>query len=247
MSEEIRVSAQLRAGLIGAAVAAGLGLAGCIGTAVAVADPVLPVLPVDPALPLPVPPEPAPNVPPAAPPVAAPPPGPTALLSQVGQALQSNPVAAMNGLLAASPQPALVGQGPLPPGAVAGAPAANPLADIQMLRPQNFRMPTPDQASPYALAPNDTPSPFARIDAWKGVHAMVHSNLGRMPGSELGQALPGTAPPPGTNLPPGLEQFYVDPAAPTPAPPPGPVAGPPPALPVPPPADPLLLPVLPPA
>lgn len=229
VSDQLRGA--IRAGLIGTAVAAGLGLAGCIGgVSSALADPVLPV---DPSAPLPVPPGPAPVPAPGAPAAAAVPPaapGPTALLGQVTQALRSNPVAAMNDLLAASPQPAVVGLGPLPPGAVASGPAGNPLAAVQLLRPQNFRMPTADQASPYALAPNDTPSPFARIDAWKGVHAMVHSNLGRMPGSELGQPLSGTAPPPGTNLPPGLEQFYVDPS-------------PAPALPVPPVADPLLLPV----
>ena len=73
-------------------------------------------------------------------------------------------------------------------------------------------MPDPDQASPYQLAPNSEPSPFARIDAWKSVHALIHGGLGRMPGSDLGQPLPGIAAPPGVNLPPGLEQFYVDPA-----------------------------------
>jgi hypothetical protein len=109
--------------------------------------------------------------------------------------------------------PALLGQAPLPPGTISSGPAADPLALAQLLMPQNFRMPTPDQVSPYELAPNLEPSPFARIDAWKGVHALLHGGLGRMPGDELGQPLPGTAPPPGSNLPPGLEQFYIDPAA----------------------------------
>ena len=92
---------------------------------------------------------------------------------------------------------------PVPP-----APA-DPLVLAQLLMPQNFRMPTPDQISPYALAPNTDPGPFARIEAWRGVHALLHGGLGRMPGNDLGQPLPGTAPPPGSNLPPGLEQFYV--------------------------------------
>ena len=101
-----------------------------------------------------------------------------------------------------------------------GGPAADPLALAQLLMPQNFRMPTPDQVSPYLLAPNVDPSPFARIDAWKGVHALLHGGLGRLPGDELGQALPGTAAPPGSNLPPGLEQFYIADPPPLPPPPP---------------------------
>ncbi len=179
----------------GALAATGLGLVAFTGGLTSAgADPV-----VDPILPAP-----------------APPPA-SAARSVLGQAVaelgQSNPLDAMADLLANSPQPPLLGQGPLPPGTISSGPGADPLALAQLLMPQNYRMPTSDQASPYALAPNSTPSPFARIDAWKGVHALMHSNLGRIPGSELGQPLTGTAPPPGTNLPPGLEQFYVDPAA----------------------------------
>jgi hypothetical protein len=93
-------------------------------------------------------------------------------------------------------------------------PPFNPLDAVSQLRPENYRMPAADQDSPYPLAPNSAPSPFARVDAWKGVHALAHAGLGRMPGGDLGSPLPGTAPPPGTNLPPGLEQFYIDPALP---------------------------------
>ncbi len=97
-------------------------------------------------------------------------------------------------------------------------PAVNPLLTTPLLQPQNFRMPAPDQISPYPLAPNVNPSPFARIDAFKGVHALLHGGLGRMPGEDLSAPLPGTAPPPDAGVPPGLEQFYLAPAAP---PPPG--------------------------
>jgi hypothetical protein len=48
--------------------------------------------------------------------------------------------------------------------------------------------------------------------------------LGQMPKEQLGEPLPGTAPPPGTNIPSGLEQFLPDPPA-----PPGPPAPPAPA------------------
>jgi hypothetical protein len=153
-------------------------------------------------------------------------------MGQLDQVVQSNPFATVQDLLAASPQQPLIALAPSAPGS-APVPDLNTMA--QALQPQNFRMPTADQVSPYALAPNDNPSPFARLDAFRGVHALAHSNLGRLPGDQLGQPLPGTAPPPETNLPAGLEQFYAAPEVPASPPdaPPGPVA---------PPADPLLLP-----
>ena len=117
----------------------------------------------------------------------------------------------------------LLGQNPVP--AVGGtAPATLPSADVlsaaQLLAPQNYRMPAPDQDSPYALTQGTPPGPFARVDAWKGVHAMVHGALGRMPADQLGQPLPGIAPPAGVNIPIGPEQFLPDPAD-APPPPPG--------------------------
>ncbi len=130
----------------------------------------------------------------------------------------------------------LLGQTPVP--AVAGTvPAAPPSADIlnasQLLFPQTYRTvqgaddPT---SSPYDLQTGVPPGPFARVDALKGVHAMLHGALGRMPADQLGQPLPGTAPPPGTNIPAGPEQFLPDPAAPVgPAVPADPALLPPPA------------------
>ncbi|TGD87967.1 hypothetical protein BayCH28_09180 [Mycolicibacterium sp. CH28] len=126
----------------------------------------------------------------------------------------------------------LLGQTPTP--ALAGtAPAAPPNADIlngaQLLMAQNNGMPTPDQTSPYQLGPG-ADGPFARVNQWKGVHAFLHGALGRMPADQLGQPLPGTAPPPGTNIPAGPEQFLPDPAVPpNPAPPADPLVLPPPA------------------
>ena len=38
--------------------------------------------------------------------------------------------------------------------------------------------------------------------------------LGQMPQEQLGEPLPGTAPPPGTDVPPGLVQFQPDPPPP---------------------------------
>lgn len=95
-----------------------------------------------------------------------------------------------------------------------GTPAVNPLADVSSLMAHNFRMPSEDEVSPYVLQTDVPAGPFARVDAFKGLHAMLHGSLGRMPGSELGQPLPGTAPPPGTNIPAGIEAFLPEPIAP---------------------------------
>ncbi|GAY17906.1 hypothetical protein MSZK_46320 [Mycobacterium sp. shizuoka-1] len=129
----------------------------------------------------------------------------------------------------------LLGQTPAP--ALAGtAAAAPPNVDIldgtQLLIPQNYGMPTADQTSPYQLGPG-ADGPFARVNQFKGVHAMLHGALGRMPADQLGQPLPGTAPPPEINIPAGPEQFLPDPAA---APAPGAPVDP--ALPPPPPPAP---------
>ena len=92
-------------------------------------------------------------------------------------------------------------------------PPVDPLAAAGLLYPQYYRMPTGENASPYVLETDVPAGPFARVDAFKGVHALIHGGLGRMPGVELGQPLPGTAPPPGSNPPAGLEQFYIPPEA----------------------------------
>jgi hypothetical protein len=107
-----------------------------------------------------------------------------------------------------------------PPPAAGTAAAVNPLTGLDLLMPTSYGMPTGDSASPYVLGEGNN-GPFARINAFKGVHALGHAGLGRMPREMLGQPLPGTAPPPGTAVPAGLEQFYVDPAVllpPAPAP-----------------------------
>ncbi|MEZ0355006.1 hypothetical protein [Mycobacterium sp. SA01] len=174
---------------------------------------------------------------PAAPP---PPPAPQGFIPSPGTIQDS-----VNGFAGILGGPAgnqlLLGQTPAP--ALAGtAPAAPPNADIlngaQLLMAQNNSMPTPDQQSPYQLGPG-ADGPFARVNQWKGVHAFLHGALGRMPADQLGQPLPGTAPPPDINIPAGPEQFLPDPAAP---PPPGdpaaPVAPPAPADPVLPPPPP---------
>ena len=84
----------------------------------------------------------------------------------------------------APPDPTIVVPAPV-------GPATDPLAAAALLMPQNFGM--------------------ARIDAFQGAHALLYSTLGRLPGDQLGQPLPGTAPPPGTAVPPGLVQYLEPP------------------------------------
>jgi hypothetical protein len=102
----------------------------------------------------------------------------------------------------------LLGQYPAPsaPGTQAVTlPNADVLNAGQFLNPTNYRL------SPYVLAPGE-PGPFARVDGLKGLHAILHGALGRMPAAQLSEPLPGTAPPPGTNIPIGPVQNLPDPA-----------------------------------
>ena len=168
-------------------------------------------------------------------PVEAPvagPPAPADPIAAVSAQTKDNPVGILAGLVgteaAGSPAAAapVVSANPMALAnqgvGLTGTPPVDPLASVSSLYAHNFRMPSGDEASPYVLQTDVPPGPFARVDALKGLHAMLHGSLGRVPRSELGQALPGTAPPPGTNLPPGLEQFYVPPEAPADIPPPVP-------------------------
>ncbi|HOB48391.1 MAG TPA: hypothetical protein PKK01_03635 [Mycobacterium sp.] len=105
------------------------------------------------------------------------------------------------------------------------------LAPVTLLAPETYRMPDGQQPSPYVLTQGAPPGLFPLIDEWKGVHALLHGAMGRMPEAELGGALPGTAPPPGTALPPGLEEFLPEPVpGPGDVPVPGDVAPPPPPV-----------------
>lgn len=109
--------------------------------------------------------------------------------------------AAQGPLLAQSASPALPGTAPFQ------APRADMLESVSPLMPQNFGMPGDELTNPYALAQGVAPGPFARIDAFQGVRALLHGALGRMPREELGLPLAGTAPPPDVVIPPGLVQF----------------------------------------
>ena len=178
--------------LTAALTAAGLGVVAVAGAATATADPEAP------------PPVIAPDGDPAAPP----PPPVDPLYAAAGET-KDNPVTAMADLMGTSTSPVMVfGQSIAP-----GAPGAEQLVPATSLMPQYYRMPTPDLTSPYQLTQDAPAGPFARIDAFKGVHALLHGALGRMPADQLGDPLPGTAPPPDVVIPAGPEQFLPDPAA----------------------------------
>jgi hypothetical protein len=99
----------------------------------------------------------------------------------------------------------------------------------------------PGKCEQFDVAPGDENADVSRRE-WLGRYVDMYRAgmlkgglLGQMPQEQLGEPLPGTAPPPGTNIPPGLVQFQPDPAAPpdgAPQPPPAP--GAPPLLPPPP-------------
>jgi hypothetical protein len=113
---------------------------------------------------------------------------------------------------------------PSKPGA--GAPGAplgmNPLTNGYLL-PQSDKPAAPGQATGAAdpAQQNDT---IGARDYWHRLWDQYHGgslkggSLSQRSQDELGQPLPGTAPPPGAAVPPGLVQFQPDPAAQPPAP-----------------------------
>jgi hypothetical protein len=190
--------------------------------------------------PLPLPADPAPPPPPPGPEVPGMGPlGPNGLgvLAQNGQpenpgALGAPPVVGLD-------PTTLLGQNAVPsaPGAGPGTPpnlrvfnnayGAGALNDVPA---------APGQGTQFGVAPGDANTDVTGRQ-WLGRYIDLYRAgdlkgglLGQMPQEQLGEPLPGTAPPPGTNVPPGLEQFLPDPAVPVPPPPPGvvPLVPPPP-------------------
>jgi hypothetical protein len=204
-------------------------------SATAAADP-------PPPEPLPVPGEPAPPPPPPGPPVPliGQPLGPAGLnvLAQNGQepvpgALGAPPVMGLD-------QNSILGQNALPsppgggPGAVPNLNVFNNAYGVQ----QYVKPSAPGQGEQFDVAPGDENADVSRRE-WLGRYIDMYRAgmlkgglLGQMPQEQLGESLPGTAPPPGTNIPPGLVQFQPDPPPPPDGAPPAP--GAPPLFPVPP-------------
>ena len=212
-------------------------------SATAAADPPPP----DPA-PLPVPADPAPPPPPPGPtiPVIGAPLGPTGfdVLAQAGQPANDVPGSLGAPQVIGLDRDSVLGQLPIPsaPGPNPGTPPSFNVFNNAYGVQQYEKPSAPGQGEVFDVPQgqeNDDVSKrewFGRyIDMYRA--GMLKGGLlGQMPQEQLGEALPGTAPPPGTNIPPGLVQFQPDPAAPPDgAPPPPPAPGAPP-LPPPPPA-----------
>ena len=129
---------------------------------------------------------------------------------------------------AAPGQDLLLSQRPIP--GVSGGEPAGPLStDVlnanQFLSPLNYKFPTGNEPSPYALSTVD-PVP-GTLNGIRGSRAFFHSVMGKTPVEQLGDPLPGTAPPPGTNIPAGIGNNLPD--LPPPGAPPAPAPAPPPA------------------
>jgi len=140
------------------------------------------------------------------------------------------------------------------PGALLGqyaapsAPGGPPPTEAPNLRafnngnffPQNEKPSAPGQGTVVGVEPGQENADISGLNWMRQMHTLYRDGnlrgamLGQVPKEQLGEPLPGTAPPPGTNVPPGLGENLPDPAAPPPAPgAPLPPADPVPAPPVP--------------
>lgn len=167
--------------------------------------------------------------PPDVPADPAPPPGPSVPL--IGAPLGPNglSVLAQNGAPAAPGSlgvPAgldvspggLLGQNPVPavPGGPPGTPPNLSIFNNAYALPQNEVPSAPSQGTEVGVAPGDENANISRLDWLKQWHQLYSNGnlkgalLGQLPQEQLGEPLPGTAPPPGTNTPPGLVQNLPD-------------------------------------
>lgn len=217
---------------------------GMLAFGAAVAFPATAVADPPPPDPIPLPADPAPADPPP-----PPPPGPTVpMLGQMSPAglgvLAQTGLPQNAGALGAPPvtgldPTTLLGQNAVPsvPGAGPGTPpnlrAFNNAYGAGAI---NDKPAAPGQGTQFGVAPGDQNADVTGRQ-WLGRYIDLYRAgdlkgglLGQMPKEQLGEPLPGTAPPPGTNVPPGLVQFLPDPATDAPPPPPGavPPAPPPP-------------------
>jgi hypothetical protein len=207
-----------------------------------------------PAAPVPDP-APAP-LPAAAPPPPPPPPGPT--IPVIGAPLGSNGWNVLGqtgeqgvpGLLGAPAISGIDRTSVLGQNAAPSAPGGGPgvVPDLRAFNnaygvPQNLVPSAPGQGQQFDVAPGQEGADVSGRE-WLGRYIDLARDgrlrgalLSRNPKESLGQPLPGTAPPPGTNLPPGLAEFLPPPPDPN-APPAAPGVPPAPGAPVPPPVIP---------
>jgi hypothetical protein len=122
----------------------------------------------------------------------------------------------------------LLGQNPVP--SAPGAPGAVATPDLhafnnQYLLPQNVTPAAPGEGVPDAgIGPSADQPGTGRLAFLRRLHEMYQGGaldgalLGQVPYEQLGEPLPGTAPGPETNVPPGLGFGLADPAEAAPAP-----------------------------
>jgi hypothetical protein len=158
------------------------------------------------------------------------------ILAQSGQ--EPVPGAAGAPAVAGLDAATVLGQTAVPsaPGAGPGTPPNLNIFNNAYGLPQNEVPAAPGKGQQFDVAPGDENADVSKRE-WLGRYIDMYRAgmlkgglLGQMPQEQLGESLPGTAPPPGTNIPPGLVQFQPDP----PPPPDAPPATAPPLLPVPP-------------
>jgi hypothetical protein len=153
---------------------------------------------------------------------------------------QSNAPAASPGALGAPPvigldATSLLGQNPVPEapnGGTGTVPNLNVFNNAYGAQQLNDVPSAPGQGTQFGVAPGDE-NADVRKGIWFGRwidlqrDGRTYGGLGQAPKQQLGEPLPGTAPPPGTVIPPGLVDFLPDPAD-GPTPPPGLILPPPP-------------------
>ncbi|MDT5191142.1 MAG: hypothetical protein QOI28_3393 [Mycobacterium sp.] len=204
---------------------------GLLAVGAAVAFPATAVADDAPPDPLPVPGDLAPPPPPPGPtiPIIGAPVGPAGfdVLAQNGVPsagpgnLGAPPVYGIDGtsVLAQTAAPSL-------PGAVGTPPNLNVFNNAYGAGALNEVPAAPGKGEQFDVAPGQENADVSRRE-WLGRYIDLYRAgdlkgglLGQVPQEQLGEPLPGTAPPPGTNVPPGLVQFLPDPADTAPPPPP---------------------------
>jgi hypothetical protein len=193
--------------------------AGLISVAAAVSSATTAAADPPPPVPAPLPPGLPPPAPGPAVPIVGAPLGPNGLsvLGQTGVATQPGHLGApqvpgldVSTLLGQSAAPSAPGTGP-------GAPPNLDMFNNGYGIQQNIEPAAPGQGQQFDVAPGQENANVSRRE-WLGRYIDMYRAgmlkgglLGQAPQEQLGQPLPGTAPPPGTNIPPGLVQCQPGP------------------------------------
>ncbi|WP_163744540.1 hypothetical protein [Mycolicibacterium madagascariense] len=129
----------------------------------------------------------------------------------------------------------VLGQNPVPEapnGQLGTVPNLNVFNNAYGAQELNDVPSAPGQGTQFGVAPgaeNDDVRKGTWFGRWIDLQraGRTYGGLGQAPRQQLGEPLPGTAPPPGTVIPPGLVDYLPDPAD-GPTPPPGLILPPPP-------------------